>query len=119
MVLMPEEVLEMHVADTGRYITLSIVKPNRKDVRDLTGYAGWISFWYDGSAPHVKRAAVVDPTNGLLIYTLRGDEFTTTGFCYAQGTMQAVDWYGGSAPGRGFISTSTRIVKIKVMRRPS
>jgi hypothetical protein len=92
---------------------------DRKEVRDLTGYAAWVSFWNPDTAPHIKRAATFDAVNGLVYYTFLGDELTAEGWTYCQATVQLTDWYIGTAPGRAFLSTSTDIVKIRTMRRPT
>jgi hypothetical protein len=117
--LMPEQILEMHVADVGRTLSFLITKSNRKEVRNLTGYAAWVSFWNPDTAPHIKRAATFDAVNGLVYYTFLGDELTAEGWTYCQATVQLTDWYIGTAPGRAFLSTSTDIVKIRTMRRPT
>lgn len=118
--LMPEQAVEMRVADSGRAISFLFTKGNRKEVRDLTGYSGWVSFWYTGATtPHVARAGVVTAASGLLTYTLLGDEFTTAGECMAQATVAPVDWYLGSAPGRGGHMVSADVVKFVVKARPS
>ena len=117
---MPEEVVEARIGDTGLVISFLLTDASRKVVRDLTGYAGWLSFWNEGAAePHVARAALVDGTNGLVIYTSRGDEFTTAGKCSAQCTVAAPDWYLGDALGRSSHMTSTPPVTFTVKAAPA
>lgn len=119
-VLMPETPQEMLAGDKGKTISWLITKGNRKEVRNLTGYSAWTSFWYRDAAPHIVRVATsIDAANGLVYYTLQGDELPTVGDVFAQCTVRLADWYIGTATGRAGLCASGETVAIKVLRRPS
>jgi len=113
---MPEERFEMSVGDKGRYVTFQIGKGNRKEVLNLTGYNGYVSFMYQDAAPHVTRCAPIIAVSGLLVYTFRGDELPTKGECLMQATIQLADWFIGGAPGRAFFKSSSDMVRIQVLQ---
>ena len=117
--LMPEVVKEVHIGEKGRRLSFLFLKPNRINPWSLTGYGAGISFWYADQVPHVMRAALVDAANGLAIYQLQGDEYTTEGMVFAQFMVTIPDWYGNGAAGRSFVRTSSPIIKLRVMRRPT
>lgn len=108
------------MGDTGR-VSFTFLEANSKTVRDLTGYAAWVSWQYDGAAaPHVIRAGVVSGTNGLVTYERQGDELTQVGKLLAQCTVMPMDWYiGTAATGRGYHRYSSEIISFNVKARPS
>jgi len=117
--LMPEVPREVHVGDVGRRLSFAFLKATRLEVQTLTGYAAWVKFWYGETAPHVTRACAVDGVNGLAIYELLGDEYTTVGELLVQFTVSTPDWYAGGAPGRFFARVSSDIIRMVVKRRPT
>jgi len=78
--------------------------------RDLSGFAAWVSFWHPEAAPHVVRAAVVDGSNGIVTYELRGDEFDAIGEVLSTVTI--------SDPATGSFETSFPIVRTSTRRNP-
>lgn len=116
--LTPDTPQDAHVGDT-RDLSFVFLKSYRVHVRDLTGYACRISFAYPDAAPHVVRSARLTPASGIAATTLQGDEYPTVGECCAHFTLEAPDWYGGNAPGRAFIRTSSPLLRFNVMRSPS
>lgn len=114
---LPETALSFHVGDT---LTLSWLwtKANRKDVRNLTDHAARVLFWYLDAAPHIARAAEVDPLNGLVIYDLLGDEYQLNRATYAQAQVYAPNWYVNGNAGQDGRITSCEVVKFIVRPKP-
>ena len=117
--LMPEVVKEIHVGESRRRLSFLFLKPTRINPWLLTGYSAGISFWYADSAPHIRRDCLVDAPNGIATYEMLGDEPSSVGLLLAQFTVCQPDWFVNAAAGRSFVRTSSPIIKLKVMRRPT
>jgi hypothetical protein len=90
-------------------------KKDGQTVVDLTGYAGWVTFWYPDALPHRIRAAVVDGTNGIVRYFSVGDEFPTVSDVLFQATVQVVDLNLGTD--KAWFEISHPVVRWRVLPR--
>jgi hypothetical protein len=99
-------------------IRFGVVEADLVTVKDLTGYAAWVSFSYPGAAPHVMRAATLsNASSGIVLYATQGDEFPTVGMCRMQLTLSAADT--GIGVSRGFFDESLQEVRREVMEVPA
>lgn len=85
-------------------------------VVDLTGWVGYVTFWYPGVAPHVQRAAQVDGANGILRYYPVGDEFSTVGQVRFQAEALLVDHADGTD--RAFFTVAHQVIRRLVVEAP-
>lgn len=110
---------EVYVGDTGPVLELLITEPDGYTVRNLSGFAAWVAFWFNGDAePRVTRAAkVYNASSGLVRYYFEGDEYATTGECIFRCSVQSTEW-GGASVGRGFFQASTPVLKRRVLAQP-
>lgn len=99
---------EVYVGDK-KALEFSFLKEDGLTPRDLTGHAAEVSFWHEDLAPHIVRAATVDPVNGLVKYDLRGDEFDSVGEVLVTATVLSPDFFASSFP----------LVRRLVRRRPT
>lgn len=100
-----QEPIDVRVGDSGKVRSFLVTEADSSTVRNITGYAAWVSFWYQGAVPHVVRAAPVDGSNGKIKYRFQGDEFPTAGTVYCHWTIAAPD-YDATALGRGYFQLS-------------
>jgi hypothetical protein len=101
--------------DTGPVLEFLFLQQDGQTVRDLTGYCGWVSFAYPGSAPHVVRAGQVDAANGIIRYFPQGDEFPTVGDILFQATAMLVDAAGTD---RAWFEVSHPLIRRRVVTKP-
>lgn len=103
--------------DTAPVMEIMFIKRDKNTIVNLNGYAGVVSFWIPGSAPHVVRQGQVDGTNGIVRYFPKGDEFSAKGQLRFQATVFAPD-FNGTALGQGFFRISGEIFKAEVIEKP-
>jgi hypothetical protein len=102
--------------DTGPVLEFLFLKEDARNVRDLTGWHGWVSFWYADGDPLV-RAGVVDGANGILRYFPQGDEYSVAGKdVLIQATVELTDMPTGTD--RAYFSVSFPIVRRTVLEKP-
>jgi hypothetical protein len=101
--------------DTGSVLDFLFDQEDGVTARDLTGYHGWVSFWYPGAGVHLTRAGIVISEDGILRYLPRGDEFPALGDVRFQATISANDI--GYGTNRGYFKLSHDVIRRRVVPR--
>lgn len=102
--------------ETGSVLDFLFAQDDGATPRDLTGYHGWVTFWYSGSGVHLVRAGTIVPLEGLLRYLPRGDEFPNLGNVTFQATISAA--HVGVGVNRGYFKVSSGAIRRRVVPRP-
>lgn len=102
--------------DDNPVLEFVFLKEDDTTVRDLTGYHGWVSFWYPDIDVHVERAGLVDVAAMVLRYACRGDEFTTVGQCLSRATICPKDLADGID--RAYFTVSFPVTRWTVLAKP-
>jgi len=113
----------VYQGDTGEVLDFLFEQEDGVTPRDLSGYHGWVSFWYPGADVHLERAGLIVAAEGILRYMPRGDEFTTLGDILFQATISAK--HVGVGVDRGYFKESQSkdgksfgVIRRRVVPRP-
>jgi hypothetical protein len=107
------------LGDNG-YIQGLVYEPDGTTPMDLTGFSVELTFWKpDAAEPHASRLAkVTDPTNGIFLYLLRGDEYATASADVLWQVVLHKTEFNSTSSGRGGFRYVSAVGSSKVLPTP-